>query len=129
MNIPMNGMTFTILLCAIFVLAVALYSVVEHYKAKVMHIKTDLANQLATNTSLQKYVGGVRDRENDTKALVFNERLKEINYVLDTVVEPVAQKHPENVHVAHIYNKLVMKKDRIHNFYMQYKEDANDNRD
>jgi len=124
----MNGMTFTVLLCVIFVLAVALYSVIEHCKAKITKLKegtgkliTDI-RKLEKDRTVEAYKARNLSRKRELEVT-----LKELETITVDIVQPYANEDRSNVAVASILHKLVRHECRTLAEYKEIKESSNDN--
>lgn len=128
MIIPMNGMTFTILLCVIFVLAVALYSVIEHYKAKVTKLKEGTGKlivdikKLEKDRTIEAYKARNLSRKRELEII-----LKELATITGDIVQPYANEDRSNVAVASIFHKLVRYECRTLAEYKEIKDKCDDN--
>lgn len=128
MIIPMNGMTFTVLLCVIFVLAVALYSVIEHYKAKVNQLKANVdelivkIKEFEADHSIEAYKARNLSRKRELEVT-----LKALETITLDIVQPYANEDRSNVTVASIFHKLVRYECRTLAKYKEIKDTCDDN--
>ena len=128
MIIHMNGMTFTILLCVILVLAVALYSVIEHYKAKITKLKEGTGKLIIDIRKLEKDLKVEAHKAHRlSRKRELEVTLKALETITVDIVQPYANEDRSNVAVASIFHKLVMYECRTLAKYKEIKDTCDDN--